>query len=1215
MFFFLFIIHLLHFFSTLNEPKIIFAVRQLNSIVLKIRLSFLLIVLFFAGIEANAQSYSITKYNSTSFLPNELVKAVYKDSKGLVWIGTDNGLFQFDGVNYEDISNGLPEKKIKSIIGIGNDELLIATDLGIVSTSTNDAPNYKLIIAGNKQQTDTSLWYPKTFYLARDSSVWIGDNASIYNIKAGKVKRYNMPASEITSNYLRSFSFCEIDNRGVIVATIRGKLYRINKTNDALKPIEWDDKHEKFFSHIAAFGKNTVLLASNDGLWKLTLEHDKVEQSICLDPTIDPSFILNTSTNECVIGSWSKGLFLLKHDYPSLAISKINSVTTNNINYIYSDPIGNDIWLSTDVGLMLLQSNIFSQVGELQINEYIQSIAAFQHGILVASDKYVFEIDENHYTTKRFEHPNGIVLQALEKGDSLIMGDNNGNLIFSEKNKKTVFRNLDNKAGSVFLLRKDHNNNLWFLKDGSNGIFKLTPDGQWKEYGAADGLNKRPISIYVTSDNRVLLGTIANDAYLFEFDAKSDRFKDISKPCSFATTITLAINDIVVNERQKIFLASNLGLITLDKDSGQLVDLNEFTKDEIKAIQLDASNNFWLATGNGLIKYKNGLTMLFDEKTGLPSKLIGYRELFVDNKANIWVGTVAGIGVANTVAQEHKTGKPNLHKIERNGSRYVDAEFVFTTEDAFTFSFYNSTYPVQLLDIQYRLIDGNGEAAWILFKSRTPEVALKKLKQGNFTLQIKAKRRGNFKWSDAEIIDFEVVKPWYMRFYNLLLFILIGAGIVTLVSYITSKKLLEDKKNLELLVDSRTKEVVNQALKIDEQNRALSQQNEELIFAKMEAEKAAKAKTNFLSTMSHELRTPLNAVVGISNLLKRSEPRADQEENIDLLLYSSKNLLNLINDILDFNKIEDGKITLEKIDFNFKKLCSNIVKTYDQLAKEKGIKLLLEFDDVIPPVLKSDPVRLNQVLTNLIGNAIKFTTKGEVKLKVNFIEKYNDQKVILNFAISDTGIGIPKDKQILIFDRFSQASEDITRKYGGTGLGLAISKRIVENFGSSIVLNSVPDKGSVFSFSLQLEVGDPANITDEIAQKDVKNILLGKKVLLVDDNKTNEMIAERFLTFWGIEVTAANNGLDAVRLALENDYDLILMDIHMPDINGFEATKRIRTFGTDTRATVPVMALTASVLAPEEYKEYNMNDFLLKPFQPEEFFAKIYGLLQPNDKL
>lgn len=392
-------------------------------------------------------------------------------------------------------------------------------------------------------------------------------------------------------------------------------------------------------------------------------------------------------------------------------------------------------------------------------------------------------------------------------------------------------------------------------------------------------------------------------------------------------------------------------------------------------------------------------------------------------------------------------------------------------------------------------------------------------------------------------------------------------------------------------------------------NKLLKDKNRELTIEKEKAERASKARADFLSTVSHELRTPLNAINGITYLLLQEKPKASQLNYLKSLEFSGNYLLNFINDILEINRLESDKVVIEKINFNLPELTENIVISFKEFIHENNIKCHLNIDKSITYNLKGDPTKLSQILINLLNNAIKFSKNGDVWC--NIIKKSETtNNVTLYFEIKDNGIGIPKDKQDAIFDSFSQGSVEINRTYGGTGLGLSIVKKILELMGSEIHLTSESGKGSAFSFELEFEKG-VATKTKVEATPDLIQ-LNEKKVLLVEDNKINQMITQKMLEKRGISCHIIDNGEDAIEDVKVNNYDLILMDVHLPGINGTEATTEIRKFNSQ----IPIVALTAISLNEnrEMLLSYGMNEVITKPFEPEHFYNVVTKYLTSTEQ-
>ncbi|GGW23091.1 histidine kinase [Arenibacter certesii] len=385
-------------------------------------------------------------------------------------------------------------------------------------------------------------------------------------------------------------------------------------------------------------------------------------------------------------------------------------------------------------------------------------------------------------------------------------------------------------------------------------------------------------------------------------------------------------------------------------------------------------------------------------------------------------------------------------------------------------------------------------------------------------------------------------------------------------------------------------------------NDLLQVKNEELKAARDAAVLAMEAKTNFLSTVSHELRTPLYAVTGLTHLLLEENPSENQKEHLNSLKFSGEYLLNFINDILQINKIDAEKLEIHQISFSLKKILSEVINSLQQSAKQNKTRVILQYDESIPQHLLGDPLKLSQIFINLIGNAIKFTKNGEVTVIAKMTEMVNEN-INIYFEVKDTGIGIDLDQQRDIFDSFEQGSIQINREYGGTGLGLTIVKSLLGLFGSTIELKSELGKGSSFFFNLALKSKD--DIEDDLLFEvtDEEYDLSGLHLLVVEDNKINQVITKKMLDKKEITCDIASNGLEAVAMVRKTEYDGILMDIHMPGISGEEATIEIRKFNR----FIPIIALTAISLddSMESFYAAGCNDVVTKPFKPEVFYRKI----------
>ncbi|WP_462249544.1 ATP-binding protein [Ekhidna sp.] len=385
----------------------------------------------------------------------------------------------------------------------------------------------------------------------------------------------------------------------------------------------------------------------------------------------------------------------------------------------------------------------------------------------------------------------------------------------------------------------------------------------------------------------------------------------------------------------------------------------------------------------------------------------------------------------------------------------------------------------------------------------------------------------------------------------------------------------------------------------------VKRQEVELRKAKDEAEDASRIKEQFLSTMSHEIRTPLNAIIGTTNLLEMEHPELENSNRLKMLKFGSNNLLTLINDILDFQKIESGNLEIVEEDVNLNELVKNIIETWKSVPQlgNGQVQLKYSYADALADYFICDGIRLTQILNNLVSNAIKFTEKGKVELSVE-----PGGEGVLQFTIKDTGIGIPEDKLSTIFETFKQVNNSYTSKVGGTGLGLSISKHLVDLMGGKLEVVSSLGKGTTFYFSLPFEKSQIKTTRKKQSKQDKNNLDL--HVLLVEDNQANQEIAKGFLNRWGVTVDLANHGEEALDMIASKAYDLMIIDVRMPIMDGYEATRRIRAMNDEYFRKLPIIALTASTLLESRSKmeRSGMNEIVSKPFDPEDLFEKVSRL-------
>ncbi|NNE29060.1 MAG: response regulator, partial [Saprospiraceae bacterium] len=453
---------------------------------------------------------------------------------------------------------------------------------------------------------------------------------------------------------------------------------------------------------------------------------------------------------------------------------------------------------------------------------------------------------------------------------------------------------------------------------------------------------------------------------------------------------------------------------------------------------------------------------------------------------------------------------------------------------------------------------------------------------------------------------------------------LLGLGAVLLfVLFNSFKRKQKDNETLTLKnkeIQRQKEEINEKAMELEDTNSSLDLLNQKLVeeIAERETiEKSSFARDRFLATMSHEMRTPMNIIIGLAHLLLEEEPRTDQVDHLRTLLFSANNLTVFINDVLDFSKIEAGKLNLESRIFDPVKTFQDTAERYSLPARDKGIELKYHYDSKLPGALMGDPTRLNQIISNLVSNAINYSEEGEVNVDVS-LHNLDNRDATLLITIQDSGNGIPEEKLEEMFRKFDRNNQDIFEGYAGSGLGLAITKRLVDLQNGKIEAHSTEGIGTTFTIYLPYKMADeqydiPSAFTgnQEPREKGDFSHLSGQKILLVEDNKINQLVVAKLLRKLGIEVVPTENGVEALEAFDESYFDLVLMDIQMPIMDGYRTTAEIRKSSDPRKRDVPIIALTASAFLTEKEKAklFGMNDHVGKPFGPEELLEKISACL------
>ena len=618
----------------------------------------------------------------------------------------------------------------------------------------------------------------------------------------------------------------------------------------------------------------------------------------------------------------------------------------------------------------------------------------------------------------------------------------------------------------------------------------------------------------------------------------------------------------------------------------------------------DSKGIIWMATGGektGVVRFDR--KALRSEPPPLPVQL---RSVSIGDPVCWYDLDTISFDSATTAQQEAQVFGRSLSDAERRAarSRYSGVTFAgiakpFAIPEGLVLDHRNNrirfdfvgleTSRPQLVEYQFMLT--GEDADWGPISHET-SASFSNLREGDYIFNLRY-RSPSGSWSPTLNYAFTVLPPWYRTWWMYAVYILAALGALRLVFQWRLNSVHRQKEQLESTVKQRTAELVT---------------------AKERAEQSEKVKEQFLANMSHEIRTPMNTIVGMSEALLRSNEHdaATRRTYLEAIAFSSENLLVIVNDILDLSKLEAGRLELERVPVDPRKVLANVVSVMRFRAEEKGLKLTYAVEEYVPASVVGDPVRWTQIWMNLIGNAIKFTEQGSVHSTMN-VEQRDGASVLIRCSVTDTGMGIAPGKLASVFDEFTQAESDHTRRFGGTGLGLTICKRLVEMQGGTITAVSEVGKGSSFTFTLPYAIATEApGIPDHSRSTTSHSSLHDLRILLAEDNKMNVMVAQVALkqAIPGVRLDVAANGRIAVDMAGQHDYDLILMDVQMPEMDGYDAARGIRAL-SGPRSRTPIIAMTANVMRieVERYQDAGMNGIIPKPFKQEMLVEAIGKVL------
>ncbi|MBK7036123.1 MAG: response regulator [Bacteroidetes bacterium] len=1069
-----------------------------------------------------------------------------------------------------------------------------------------------------------------------------------------QIKIYDRAGNPDTTVFSIMFSAEEKN----FIAISKKHLYRLNKNSDSFIP-NLDLQQLSFVGQLNDFRNSKSILYLNyfftftreGNLYKLNIKTGE-EKIIYLNKKIPEQEITDKSISGVIdkngilwISSMNMGLF--RYDIQSDRYEQFihepgnpGSIPSNNVRTIVPDDNGM-AWIGCGVYGLVKMEPVLPVMERLSPDankkkivfggdpKNVRTFLETETGYLVGTLQGLFSYDESK---KEFSEIAGRFRQ-VPTNVSVLSRDGSGNIwsgtwggwisIANPKNNK--YLTFDRQIGEtqVRIMFCDSKNTMW-IGTGQGKVFTVNVNEidfdnpasvkfnpvYYKQNNASNISNDYVFTIIEDPDGNMWVGD-GNGLNFFNRIAKKwIHYSNI--PGDKNSIHGNDVRSLAFDKKGTLWIGTNGGgLNRYNKSENNFTHFtaeNGLPNDVIYTILCDNNGMLWLGTNHGLCRFNpNDYSVKnFTLKDGIQNYEFNTNAALKLTDGRLLFGGVDGYNVIDPAKIENaKTLPPSvvissIKIFDREvppGDDYLKLKY---TENSLTFEFAALSF-YRNQDNRYAYKMEGIDPDWI-YSSDRRFVTYSNLEQGDYIFKVKACNSDGV-WNETGVqISITITPPWWETvWFRSLMLVVVVSGVVLFLRNRTAS-FRKQKLILESTVEERTADLREQK-EISEQQRIRAEQSE-------------KFKQQFLANMSHEIRTPMNAVMGMTGLLIEKNPRSDQFNYLDGIKKSSDNLLHIINDILDLSKVEAGKMELEKIDFSLRDMIEQVKQILNYKAEEKGLELITDIDFTIPDVLIGDPTRINQVLINLTGNAIKFTEKGSVtisvssrQLAVDNSETSNAKFQTLNFSIIDTGIGIPKDKLQTVFESFSQANASDTRIHGGTGLGLSISKQLVELMGGKIFIESEEGAGTIFSFEINLPVGSMERMQEQKSSEQIDgSILNGLKVLIVDDNEYNRVVVHDTLKLMAdVEIFQATNGQEAIDAVCQYEFDIILMDVQMPLMNGYEATMYIREKMHAPKNAIPVIALTASVIRSDldKCRAAGMNDYVPKPFKKAQLISAI----------